>query len=510
MNSTGFFAFFERFGAKIGYTLLLVVISSFFFIHTGHAIDAGKNRYILYAFYIVSFGITLALIFLKKSDVLIMAILLVLSGTALAIFLPAGYGPDEDGQFYRAYEVSTGGLTSVHLTAENPIGGNFFPGELRNYKTQNDRLNPDNIEVFVFGNLALYSPVGYLPQALGIAVTRLFAPMAQTLYFAGRFAGMVFCLALCILALYLMPFGKEILFLLMITPMPLQQMCCSISPDGMTIALAFLLFAYSLHLAERKAIVSKTDIAVLFCLCIFLSQMKIVYIICVFFILLIPAKKFGSKETALKLTAAMIGVSILCNLIWLKISWSYLVEFNPGVDTNAQVKYILTHAFRYYATVVNTSAESVSPWIQYSIGYALGSGNVGISVIVWIFFLFLILGSVFLCRDAARISTRNLVTLFCIFLIGSALIVTSIYVQWTAVKAALIDGVQGRYFIPILPALLFSVAALANRDITSTKKAPAKPHRFLYFVVLTLEGITLTDVLNHCITDSVASLIFMP
>ena len=62
--------------------------------------------------------------------------------------------------------------------------------------------------------------------------------------------------------------------------------------------------------------------------------------------------------------------------------------------------------------------------------------------------------------------------MFLIVLIITALIFTSLYIQWSDNELPYIDGVQGRYFLPILPLILFLVAGLKiktdykNQDIT--------------------------------------------
>jgi len=42
---------------------------------------------------------------------------------------------------------------------------------------------------------------------------------------------------------------------------------------------------------------------------------------------------------------------------------------------------------------------------------------------------------------------------------------------WTAINATQIDGVQGRYFVPALPAVALATAALVRRGLSENARA---------------------------------------
>ena len=59
-----------------------------------------------------------------------------------------------------------------------------------------------------------------------------------------------------------------------------------------------------------------------------------------------------------------------------------------------------------------------------------------------------------------------------IVIVITLLIFTSLYIQWSDTKLAYIDGVQGRYFLPILPLILLLISSMkikikyTNRQVT--------------------------------------------
>ena len=111
-------------------------------------------------------------------------------GLLFLLVTPPFQVPDEPAHFYRAYQVSRGGLVPQQLGTQ--VGGNLprslskLEGRFKYLQFHSERrvtaaqvldarripLGP-NDEVFTsFPNAALYSPVNYLPQAIGIAIAR--------------------------------------------------------------------------------------------------------------------------------------------------------------------------------------------------------------------------------------------------------------------------------------------------------------------------------------------------
>ena len=57
-----------------------------------------------------------------------------------------------------------------------------------------------------------------------------------------------------------MPFGRKILFIIMVFPVTLQE-TISLAPDSCTIAISLAFTAYILNLAYKKNEITKKDIA---------------------------------------------------------------------------------------------------------------------------------------------------------------------------------------------------------------------------------------------------------
>lgn len=472
---------------------------------TGNSDGTLEEQGICYKYYYTNIGgIALIIVILVMLAVLfvvscfkvqknhIMMILLTMVGIIYFAVFPLGEIPDENGHFYRAFEVSCGSMISEQIEGG---GGACLPVALTQYRDNTASIDWSNGAELVYSNTALYAAVCYFPQALGIRITRFFTDNVSMIFYAGRLANFLVSLLLSLWALKKMPFAKEVLFIIMMFPMTLQEMV-SMAPDGMTNALSFAFIAYVLHLAYESEKITKRDLALLMILGITISLCKIVYVVEILLLFILPAEKLGGKKRSLCFKLGVPGIAVILNLIWLKISSGFLVEFNPGVDTGKQVVYVLTHLHEYYAVVVRTITANADNWVKWMFGESLGTLSISISGFVWISLLILLVYEILNVNTELELRRSDIVCYWMIVLGGCALIATSLYVQWTPYKSGYIDGIQGRYFIPLLMPLLLPVTyrkrMVIGEDTTETIG-------YLYFIIVFLEGMALIDILKYFI-----------
>ena len=437
----------------------------------------------------------------KVDERIIMTLLLVLVGRVFFWLCPVGMAPDESTHFFRAYEISYGYFVSERV-GEEQVGGNILPSELLNYDDEEAEIDWSDTEILTFPNTSLYAPVSYLPQTAGITIARLFTNNVNTIFYAGRLGGFIVSITLCILAIWLIPFGRKIIFIIMMFPMSMQEMI-SMAPDGFVIGLSMFLLAYVLHLSYGERKLKLLDIFTISLVCLLLSLSKIVYVVLLFVILIIPKDKMGSARKALLIKGGIIGITFALNLIWLSISSSYLIEYYvAGVDSDAQVHYVLTHIFDYYATVVRTTIANSNFFVQTMVGSNLGKFTIDISPIMWIVYTILLIYEVLTSRELpSNIRKYERYVFLFEFLSCVALIYTSLYVQWTPLGQNIIDGIQGRYFIPIVPLLaLWTMYYLRERDAKNGNTAVySSRSSYCFMVIALLNGITAIDMIHYYI-----------
>lgn len=398
------------------------------------------------------------------------------------------------------------------VSADTAVETTPSPAALPETVTNRDKEKPvipinwNETEENAYGNTALYSPVSYLPLAAGIRIANVVSDNVPTLFYGGRWAGAIVNFLLCVLALHAAPFGKRILFLIMTFPMTIQEMVV-MTPDGFTIAVCLFFLAQILRLSYRVKKAHFPDLLVLGITSLVLAQLKIVYVVLLLLLFMIPARRFSSKQTALLFKGGTAGLAVLLNLIWLKISAGFLVEFQPGVDTPAQVRYVLTHIPSYYVVCARTFVNDFRAWISTMIGSNMGALNIGMTPIIWIAAALLFIYEISTCcENRSDVHKWDPVLLIAAFLLGSALILSSLYVQWTPYMNPVILGIQGRYFTPILGTLAyFTVFMRQNRRKQQGFDPAADSMRekgtFCHLLVLFYNGIAVLDIAKFFIAQ---------
>lgn len=441
-------------------SIVIFLFYGLFIFRTLNVNIIGHNAKITVALIITAAvaAVIIALAF-KGKETIVMSIILIVLLSAYIVIFPLGKAPDENEHFLRAYEISNGSMVSKHL-GESGVGGNILPETITSFRDKNATIDWNKTAEFKFGNTSLYAPITYLPHIVGIKIASIFTDNVQKIFISGRASSAICCLALCIWALSVIPFGRRLLFIFMAMPMTMQGML-SLAPDGFIIALAFLFFSYILKVSYGDKKISKFDIVLLSVLGISIALCKIVYVVLLLLLFIIPTDKFKNKKNSLLFKFLLIGAAGILNLAWLKVSAGYLVEFMPGVSPKEQVMYILTKPFEYIKIVIKTVYIYMGNWISNLVGYKLGWFDMRIHKIIYESTVVLI------CYDAyetllnreikQKIHKYDVWILGLTFLAGFGLIATSLYVQWTAFSSRVILGIQGRYFIPLMPAIVFAV-----------------------------------------------------
>lgn len=419
-------------------------------------------------------GNLLLFLLLNREKVSMVKAFLLLYGTLGAVYLgviPFSMVPDESIHYFRAYEIADGNFIS-DITDEEGHAAYLisYPWEWEETKdhliTQYEVKeqtglveSEENDAGHSFNATALYSPLSYLPQSLGIAAARLFTGKVWILFLAGRIFNFAAIGAVMALAVHLMPYGKKYLILIALIPMNLHE-CISLAPDGMVTALVFLLIAFVLYLRERgKEPLTRGQLAALYVLAVAISLYKIVYLPFCLLYFLIPREQFGSKKRYFGHVAGVMAAVAVFLGGWMRISSRYLFPFNPGVDSGQQTHEILTHPFFYAGVVINTLVEKATYYFNTMLGTKLGWLNVEVDEILLYLFAFVVVAAI--AADAARKKRTDRPFAWVTVLILAStvlLILTSLYVEWTAVRAQVVEGVQGRYFIPLLLPLCLAIA----------------------------------------------------
>ena len=385
------------------------------------------------------------------------------------IAMPIFKNHDEIWHWYRAYEVSEGALISgIKGTTMPEAVYSVMPleeWEGIKYSTLKEKSNivlDETKEAFISaGTASVYSPIQYIPQTIGILLGKIFTDSILSIGYMARIFNMIIAILFTFLAIKIIPFGKKIILLIMYIPIIIEGFT-SLSPDAMTISVSFLFIAYVFNLRfnpDIKQINLKHKI-ILAILSIIIALCKIVYIPLVGLLMLLPKEKFKSTKQKWINVVLIGGVALIINLIWLKISAAYLTDFRGG-DSKFQVLNILMNPINYMQMLLYSIDLNGNSYILSMFGSNLGWGElVNLNSIIPYALFILLIGITIIendIKDKFNIFDKTIIIL--IILAIGGLIFTSLYVQWTTVGSTSIQGVQGRYLLPILPLIAILIGS---------------------------------------------------
>ena len=398
-------------------------------------------------------------------------ILAILFGLISILILPPFQSPDELSHYQRAYSVSQGQL--FYSVKKGKIGL-YIDDELSQYISTLDRLGGNVSEKYSYSDLYFdqempkkpsaksfkyfstveTSFIAYIPSAIGILVSKVFrhfifqlsTTYLYSLYFARLFNLLVY-IVLMYYSIKKTPILKKTMVTIGLLPMSIM-LSSSCSYDGLIIGAACLLFAYAMNLIHgRKKEFDYKDMIVFIVTGFLLFFIKYVYILLLLLLFFIPEKKFKNKKDKY---IKICSVFCIVFLLYLIFNIPNYINAVPG-SPNEQIKFIMNNPFKYLGILFDSMYKKFGIQLAWILG---GFGNLDThfpGFIYFVMFNYLIL--LFLFDSSARNIKKDYIFKIIVFLIVFSIIAgiyTALYVIWTPVGNKIIEGVQGRYFIPIL------------------------------------------------------------
>ncbi len=367
-------------------------------------------------------------------------------GAMLAVMVPPFCNADETAHFLRADQVASGvmvaarpgGLVDPGISEASRVfdGVRDHPGVKVSpaMLLQAGRIGWGGAIDGGFPNTALYPPTGYFPAAAAIrAGQHLGWPIARTLI-AARLVNAAVCIAVCAVAIALSGGMAVALFTILCLPMSLA-LFASVSQDWALIAAAALAVA-----ALGRGARGWWLLVVCACLCV-LAMSRPPYL-ALAVVLLTPAAWRG-------LGAVFVLAAVLI--------WSCCVGpvaaaiVRPGgIDPAGQIAWLLRHPALLYqvpiVVLVHQWADGL-PYARQFIG-VLGSLDVALPG-AYIGAAWGAIGLALMQAQGAALSMRGRLSVLGAILASGAALFAVQYLTWTEIGSHLVEGVQGRYFLPL-------------------------------------------------------------
>lgn len=388
----------------------------------------------------------------------------------LYLFYIAPYSiPDEEAHFITAYSYSSRLLGEEAVDEEGRVllrsedMPNYLVKQIPTKETYIFYLKglagdiPQTLDgKIVTKGVINVSAISYLPQIIGITFARILNLNGVYLFFIGRMFALLGYIFICYWAIKKMPFAKIMLALIALLPMALQQ-AVSFSYDMMINAISFFLIAYLFYLIYEKEKVEVKDVIVLLITTVILSPIKVVYAVIIGLGILIPYKKFGSKKRKW-LSAFGLGLAGIGSILYVR-----LVNITDMVNTTADkviwtgepgysFEVIAQKPYKILGLFCRTTERMSSYYWDTMIGDRLGWLDIQIPNLVIIGFTILILISILMCpNEKQEIRMKSKLWIFLLVAICVSFVWFALIIDFTRLSSLTIEGVQGRYFIAILP-----------------------------------------------------------
>jgi uncharacterized membrane protein len=389
----------------------------------------------------------------------------------LSWLTPPFQNPDEVNHYLRAVQIARGELTGYRLSGPNWVsppnsGGHSDPGVIAasdpfnrlKFHPQQKVAGSDlrsasstlfgRDEVIGFGNTVIYPPFLYLPSATSVWIGQSWKlPIVATLYLS-RAANGAAALLITTLALSLAQRTRGVIAALVMLPMT-AALYVSASQDALIISLSVLLVGIVDRIGTERRAASRTELGVIFIVASLVGMARPPYGAIMFLPL---AVSIGSSRREL---SVVIGIGA-CIAVWTIFSTKM-----AGVDMNdanagVQMMYIFHHPldvaplawrtltefsrnyFHEFIGVLGWLDTELPKWFVRGAGVALTASFLGVC--------------------ASTPGPRPWLP-FMVAVAASSMVFGTQYLVWTRPLAPLVDGVQGRYFIPLAPLVALALPA---------------------------------------------------
>lgn len=364
---------------------------------------------------------------LKKPE-FIFAIFGLIFGIAILFITPKFGVADETAHYLRAEEVSQ---------------GKFYNNVPEN---RNDS--------YKFHGASGYSPIMYTFSGTALKLTRNFDENIQ--FYSGRIANLIVWILLISIAIHITPVFKWAFFITALFPMSIYE-GMSYSADSFSNAFAFLFFAYMFKLIfNKKEFSCKKDLPLLTIFTITGALCKGI----MFPLFLLP---FVPVKRKYLLTIILLLLALTTSCLWSSHNYTAITpggdyELNKSFIQQYPIQFLQIFCHTYFTNGIHLFGQAIA-----KLGWQCIKLHSGIyALITLVFFSSLIfIPEKFTIKPSYRISAFLIFTLYTISL--SCLMFCMCHRQFDTI----IMGIQGRYFISVIP-LIFMMFA-NNKTILNGK-----------------------------------------
>lgn len=499
------------------------------------------NNYELNLFYriiivwmIVTFSIVIiTLLLIKPKLEIIFTMMAIVFGLTFWIVMTPMSAPDETTHYEYSFQLSNIIMGEKDYRVFDKEYQNYgsFAGHYnisaaytRLVKKINRPLSLDNERAEMISDIEGHYKVPFIPQAMGITISRLLNLNMLKTFYMGRLFNLIFYVICVYIAIKKAPIHKILFGIIGTLPIMIQQ-AASFSYDTYINGLCLVLISCTLKWMYQEEKITLKEFIFVFIVNLLLAPVKVVYGLFSFLFWFVPTSKFGSKRnkiigTLIVTAPAMYELSVLMfPLIFrairkfiekatISIKNYHLIFADGGDNTYAYAPSYTEDEMYHFSDLtdnplgaieifIRTIRFNLKTWFYGAFGRVL-AGN---TLVLPIYYVYSIL--IVAIISAFRQETHTESILFKIVSIGMCVVaglmmLGGMLISWTPINQDIIDayggpiiqGIQGRYFSPLLP---YCFVAFNNKKI----KISQKYDTYLIFAYLIIVFEIIVYVLSY-------------
>lgn len=410
-------------------------------------------------------------------------VLALLVGSAFALITPSMWGADEAQHISRVWSISEGTVAPRQVYDARGVNwGDDIPTSVYDLSVWSARTIGDHpatpfaqikdpaelarldaapldttMREVAFANTSIYAPVAYLPALAGMIIAKAAGLSVGSAIVLMRLLGLLTYVALVAAGLVVLRAHRArwLVFVAALVPMSLFQ-ATTVTTDTMTLGLCLLAGSLLLKAVFLRARLNVAETTALLVAGAMIPLCKSGYVIFLPLVLVVPSALLPGRRWGRAAAAATVGVGVVAFAWWTRvtaITSSAMGFMRPQsqwgtVVPASQVGFILENPLTIVRIVVNTLSSKGNMYFTQFFG-DLGFTFVSIPALATVA---VIMATVVAFGASERVSVpmRSTLVVALAVLAGIASVFGALYLGFSPVGYYIIDGVQGRYFLPFI------------------------------------------------------------
>lgn len=383
---------------------------------------------------------------------------------AYMIFVIPFKVPDENYHIYRAFNIARGDILISKEQNEETVPNEFLSiEEIQKYsdlfevKSKNIHIPSNGEETKSFNAAQAYFPSIYIGPVIANIIGNIINLDVINLIYLMRIMNIIIYLVLGYYTIKFLPFGKLLMLVYLCIPMMLHQ-AASVSPDGFMNGMALLFIAYSMKLLFTKNDEAYTmkEKVIYFVLALLATLNKAAYMPLIFIaVLLIFNKKHPINKKDKIFMFATICIMVALTAGWYLIGNRYtdtrdIVVNIKGANSSEQLKFVMSNPKHFLKLLFDCLWNNKTLFTYQALGSQLGYLDINVDTFFTTFYLILLLFAPFVEKSEFKLAKFQKLWLLLITLGIASITCFAMYLGWSRPGLEFIDGVQGRYFLPVL------------------------------------------------------------